>query len=120
MVAAAQLLGDLKPFFNAGFEATDYATAKAIFANEKGAMMVAGTADYTGYAQVNPKADLSFAAWPGPEAGKKATTTGFELLYTVSKFASLEKQERPRNSSTGSPPRMRSSWFPTRSPSRST
>lgn len=93
VVAAAQLLWDLKPYFNAGFEATDYATAKAIFANEKGAMMVAGTADYTGYAQVNPKADLSFAAWPGPEAGKKATTTGFELLYTVSKFASPEKQE---------------------------
>jgi raffinose/stachyose/melibiose transport system substrate-binding protein len=92
VVAAAQLLWDLKPYFNAGFEATDYATAKAIFANEKGAMMVAGTADYTGYAQVNPKADLSFAAWPGPEAGKKATTTGFELLYTVSKFASADKQ----------------------------
>jgi ABC-type glycerol-3-phosphate transport system substrate-binding protein len=93
VLAAAQLLWDLKPYFNAGFEATDYATAKAIFANEKGAMMVAGTADYTGYAQVNPKADLSFAAWPGPEAGKKATTTGFELLYTVSKFASPEKQD---------------------------
>ena len=93
VLAAAQLLFDLKPFFNAGFQATDYATAKAIFANEKGAMMVAGTADYTGYAQVNPKADLSFAAWPGPEAGKKATTTGFELLYTVSKFASPEKQD---------------------------
>lgn len=92
VVAAAQLLYDLKPYFNAGFEATDYATAKAIFANEKGAMMVAGTADYTGYAQVNPKADLSFAAWPGPAAGKKATTTGFELLYTVSKFTSADKQ----------------------------
>jgi len=92
VLAAAQLLFDLKPYFNAGFEATDYTTAKAIFASEKGAMMVAGTADYTGYAQVNPSADLSFAAWPGPVAGKKATTTGFELLYTVSKFASADKQ----------------------------
>ena len=85
--------GDLKPYYNAGFEATDYATAKAIFANKKGAMMVAGTADFTGYAQVNPKADLGFVAWPGPEAGMKATTTGFELLYTASKFASPEKQD---------------------------
>ncbi|HEY7033050.1 MAG TPA: extracellular solute-binding protein [Thermomicrobiales bacterium] len=92
LVAATQLLIDLMPFYNAGFEATDYTTAKAIFANEKGAMMVAGTADFTGYRQVNPNADLSFVAWPGPEAGKKATTTGFELLYTASKFASAEKQ----------------------------
>jgi raffinose/stachyose/melibiose transport system substrate-binding protein len=92
IVAAAQLLIDLMPFYNAGFQATDYATAKAIFANEQGAMMVAGTADYTGYRQVNPEADLSFVAWPGPEAGKKATTTGYELLYTVSKFADEAKQ----------------------------
>jgi raffinose/stachyose/melibiose transport system substrate-binding protein len=93
VVAVAQLLLDLVPFYNAGFEATDYATAKAIFANEQGAMMVAGTADFTGYKQVNPEADLSFIAWPGPQAGMTATTTGFELLYTVSKFASPEKQE---------------------------
>ena len=84
VVAAAQLLLDLQPFYNAGFQATDYTTAKAIFANGQGAMMVAGTADFTGYRQVNPEADLGFIAWPGPEAGKYATTTGFELLYTVS------------------------------------
>jgi raffinose/stachyose/melibiose transport system substrate-binding protein len=92
VLAAAQLLVDLKPYYNPGFEATDYTTAKAIFANGQGAMMVAGTADFTGYRQVNPDADLSFAAWPGPEAGKSATTTGFELLYTVSAFISEEKQ----------------------------
>jgi raffinose/stachyose/melibiose transport system substrate-binding protein len=86
-VTAAQLLLDLVPYYNAGFEATDYTTAKAIFANGQGAMMVAGTADYTGYREVNPDADLSFIAWPGPEAGKKATTTGFELLYTVSSLS---------------------------------
>ncbi len=93
VVAAAQLLIDLMPFYNAGFEATDYVTAKAIFAQERGAMMVAGTADFTGYREVNPEADLSFVAWPGPEAGKKATTTGIELLYTVSRFSSAEKQD---------------------------
>lgn len=93
VVAAAQMLLDLVPYYNAGFEATDYTTAKAIFAQGQGAMMVAGTADFTGYRQVNPDADLSFIAWPGPEAGKKATTTGFELLYTVSAFSEPEKQE---------------------------
>jgi ABC-type glycerol-3-phosphate transport system substrate-binding protein len=93
VVAAVQLLLDLVPYYNQGFEATDYTTAKAIFANGQGAMMVAGTADYTGYRQVNPEADLSFIAWPGPEAGKRATTTGFELLYTASSFSPPEKQE---------------------------
>lgn len=93
VVAATQLLLDLVPFYNAGFEATDYTTAKAIFANGQGAMMVAGTADFTGYKQVNPDADLSFVAWPGPEAGQTMTTTGFELLYTVSAFSDPEKQD---------------------------
>jgi raffinose/stachyose/melibiose transport system substrate-binding protein len=93
VVAAVQLLLDLVPYYNQGFEATDYTTAKAIFANGQGAMMVAGTADFTGYREVNPDADLSFIAWPGPEAGKRATTTGFELLYTASAFSPPEKQE---------------------------
>ncbi len=93
VVAAVQLLLDLMPYYNQGFEATDYTTAKAIFANGQGAMMVAGTADFTGYYQVNPEADLSFIAWPGPEAGKGATTTGFELLYTASALTTPEKQE---------------------------
>jgi len=90
---AAELLVELQPYYNEGFQATDYATAKAIFANGQGAMMVAGTADFTGYYQVNPEADLSFIAWPGPEEGKAATTTGFELLYTASAFTTPEKQE---------------------------
>lgn len=93
VVAAVQLLIDLMPYYNQGFAATDYTTAKAIFANGQGAMMVAGTADFTGYMQVNPEADLSFIAWPGPEAGLQATTTGFELLYTASSFSPPEKQE---------------------------
>ena len=93
VVAAVQLLLDLVPYYNKGFEATDYTTAKAIFANGRGAMMVAGTADFTGYKQVNPDADLSFVAWPGPKADMPATTTGFELLYTASSFSPPDKQE---------------------------
>ena len=56
-------------------------------------MQVAGTADFSGYREVNPEADLGFIAWPGPEDGKYATNTGMELLYTVSRFASPEAQE---------------------------
>lgn len=93
LVEAAQLLLDMQEFYQPGFQATDYTTAKAIFANGQGAMEVAGTADFTGFRQVNPEADLGFIAWPGPEAGTYATNTGMELLYTVSAFASPEKQE---------------------------
>ena len=82
-----------QPFYNAGFQATDYVTAKAIFANGQGAMEVAGTADFTGYREVNPEADLGFIAWPGPEAGKYSTNTGMELLYTVSRFAAPEANQ---------------------------
>jgi raffinose/stachyose/melibiose transport system substrate-binding protein len=93
LVEAAQLLLDLQPFYQSGFQATDYVTAKAIFANGQGAMEVAGTADFTGFRQVNPEADLGFMAWPGPEAGLYSTNTGMELLYTVSRFSPPEKQE---------------------------
>ena len=93
LVEAAQLLLDLQPFYQSGFQATDYVTAKAIFANGQGAIQVAGTADFSGYREVNPEADLGFMAWPGPEAGKYSTNTGMELLYTVSRFASPEAQE---------------------------
>ena len=93
VLAAAQLLIDLMPFYNAGFEATDYVAAKSLFAQGLGAMMVAGTADFTGFRVDNPDADLSFIAWPGPEAGRMVTTTGMELLYTVSAFSPADKQE---------------------------
>ena len=92
LLEGAQLLVDLQPYFNEGFEATDYVTSKALFAQGLGAMMVAGTADFTGFKEENPDADLGFAAWPGPEAGKYATNTGMELLYTVSSSSPEEKQ----------------------------
>lgn len=93
VLEAAIYFKSLQPYLNVGFEATDYVTAKALFAQGQSAMMVAGTADFTGFKEENPDADLSFIPWPGPEAGKHATNTGFELIYTVSKFSSPEKQE---------------------------
>lgn len=91
-VAGAQYLLSLQPFFQPGFEATDYVAGKAIFAQGLGAMMVAGTADFTGFKEENPDADLGFIAWPGPEAGKYSTNTGFELLYTAYNGADEAKQ----------------------------
>jgi raffinose/stachyose/melibiose transport system substrate-binding protein len=93
LLEAAQLLKDLQPYYNEGFEATDYVTAKALFAQGLGAMMVAGTADFTGFLQENPEADLGFVPWPGQAAGQHATNTGMELLYAVNNTSSPEKQE---------------------------
>ncbi len=76
-------------------------------------MMVAGTADFTGYRQVNPDADLGFIAWPGPEAGKYSTNDRVELLYTVSQLRRRGKQARRPSSSPGWPRPRRSSWSPT-------
>lgn len=92
VLTGVQYLLSLQQFFQPGFEATDYVAGKAIFAQGLGAMMVAGTADFTGFKEENPDADLGFIAWPGPEAGKYSTNTGFELLYTAYNGASEEKQ----------------------------
>lgn len=92
-LAGAEYLLSLQPFFQPGFEATDYVAGKAIFAQGLGAMMVAGTADFTGFKQENPDADLGFMPWPGPEAGKYSTNTGHELLYTAYKGAEQAKQD---------------------------
>ena len=97
LVAATQLLLDLQPYYKPGFEATDYVSGKAIFAQGLGAMMVAGTADFTGFKQENPDADLGFIAWPGPEAGKYSTNTGMELLYTAYTCADQAKQDAATN-----------------------
>ncbi|MBX3071051.1 MAG: extracellular solute-binding protein [Thermomicrobiales bacterium] len=93
LLEAAQLLKDLQPYYNEGFEATDYVTAKALFAQGLGAMMVAGTADFTGFKQENPDADLGFIPWPGKEVGLHSTNTGMELLYAVNNTMSAEKQD---------------------------
>src|SRR5215211_4361337 len=79
LLVAAQMMVDLQGFYNEGFAATDYVSAKALFAQGLSAMMVAGTADFTGFKEENPDADLDFIPWPGPEAGKYATNTGYEL-----------------------------------------
>jgi ABC-type glycerol-3-phosphate transport system substrate-binding protein len=92
-LTGADFLLELQQYFQPGFEATDYVAGKAIFAQGLGAMMVAGTADFTGFKQENPDADLGFMAWPGPEAGKYATNTGFELLYTAYNGAEQAKQD---------------------------
>ncbi len=93
LLEAAQFLLDLQPFYNEGFEATDYTTAKALFAQGLGAMIVAGTADFAGFRAENPEVDLSFVPWPGKEPGQHATNTGLAMIYAVNSTISPEKQD---------------------------
>lgn len=92
LIQAAQYLYDLRPYFNAGFEAVAYAEGKALFAQGKTAMIIGGSADYTGYKQVNPNVDVSVFGMPSPKGDLSVTVTGMELLYTVNSKTKVKDQ----------------------------
>ncbi len=83
VVKAAQLMIDLQEYYNKGFQAVSYAEGKALFAQGRAAMLIGGSADYTGYKQVNPKVDVGVFGFPSPSGNRHVTVTGMELLYTV-------------------------------------
>ncbi len=83
VVRAAQLMIDLQEYYNDGFQAVSYAEGKALFAQSRTAMLIGGSADYTGYKQVNPKVDVGVFGFPAPNGRSHVTVTGMELLYTV-------------------------------------
>jgi ABC-type glycerol-3-phosphate transport system substrate-binding protein len=83
VVRAAQLMIDLQEYYNDGFQAVSYAEGKALFAQGRTAMLIGGSADYTGYKQVNPKVDVGVFGFPAPNGRSHVTVTGMELLYTV-------------------------------------
>src|SRR5204863_8168399 len=47
------------------------------------AMIIGGSADYTGYKQVNPKVDVAVFGFPSPSGKSHITVTGIELSYAV-------------------------------------
>lgn len=83
VLKAAQLMIDLQEYYNKGFQAVSYAEGKALFAQGRAAMLIGGSADYTGYKQVNPKVDVGVFGFPSPSGNRHVTVTGMELLYTV-------------------------------------
>jgi raffinose/stachyose/melibiose transport system substrate-binding protein len=83
LLAAAQLIKDLQPYFNEGFEAQDYAEGKAAFAQERAAMIIGGSADFAGYQQANPNVDVGVFGFPSPDGNRAVTTSGMDLNYTV-------------------------------------
>jgi raffinose/stachyose/melibiose transport system substrate-binding protein len=83
LIPAAELMVDYEPYYNAGYQAVDYAEGKALFAQGETAMIIGGSADYTGYKQVNPNVDVAVFGFPSPNGKSHITVTGMELLYSV-------------------------------------
>jgi raffinose/stachyose/melibiose transport system substrate-binding protein len=92
VVKAAQLMIDMEKYYNNGYQAVAYAEGKALFAQGQTAMIIGGSADYTGYKQVNPKVDVGVFGFPSPKRGIHVTTTGMELLYTVNAKSSHQPE----------------------------
>src|SRR3954452_13399672 len=53
-------------------------------------MIIGGSADYTGYKQVNPKVDVGVFGFPAPNGKSHITATGVDLMYSVN--AKSDKQ----------------------------
>jgi raffinose/stachyose/melibiose transport system substrate-binding protein len=81
---AMELTRQMADYFQEGHLSTSYVEGKALFARERGAMIIGGSADYAGYREVNPKVDVSVIAFPAPASGGfPSTTSGMELVYGV-------------------------------------
>jgi raffinose/stachyose/melibiose transport system substrate-binding protein len=83
LVKAAQLMLDYEQYYNEGYQSVDYAEGKALFARGQTAMIIGGSADYTGYKQINPKIDVAVFGFPSPNGKQHITVTGMELMYSV-------------------------------------
>jgi raffinose/stachyose/melibiose transport system substrate-binding protein len=85
MVGVIQEMRDWVPFYQKNFLGTPYAEAKALFATGKIAMMDCGSADLSGYYEIDPDAQLGFFPWPAPSAdsGSQVTNTGMSVMYGI-------------------------------------
>ena len=96
LLQATQLLKDMTQYYQEGYLSTSYAEGKALFAREQGAMLIGGSADYSGYQEVNPDVNVGVVAFPSPQGvGAPATTSGMELVYAVN-----SKSEHPEEAAT--------------------
>lgn len=85
IVASLDYLVSLSDYFPEGYASIGYADGKASFARGDIAIALGGSADYSGYLQVNKDVKLDFAAFPPPSAseGFPVTVSGLELIYGV-------------------------------------
>ena len=79
---ATRYFQSLNPFFAPGFASTAYTVGKADFAEGKSVLFEGGSADYTGFKNINPDVDLGFFAFPHDAGmGMPTVNSGIDLLY---------------------------------------
>ena len=83
LLQAAAFFKDLYQFYQPGALGTAYTEGKALFALGRGAMMVAGSADYAGFTATNPKINVGVVPFPAPPAGKPSTNTGMQSIFAI-------------------------------------
>jgi raffinose/stachyose/melibiose transport system substrate-binding protein len=83
LLKAAGFLRDSYPYFQPGAIGTAYTEGKALFALGRGAMMVAGSADYAGFTETNPKVNFGVVPFPPPPGGKASTVTGMQGMFGI-------------------------------------
>ena len=83
LLEAAAFFKELYPFYQPGAIGTAYTEGKALFALGRGAMMVAGSADYAGFTAMNRKVNLGVVPFPAPPGGKPATNTGMQSIFAI-------------------------------------
>jgi raffinose/stachyose/melibiose transport system substrate-binding protein len=81
-LTATTYMLSLVPYFAPGWASTAYINGKADFAEGKSILFEGGSADYTGFKNINPAVDLGFFAFPHPDGGGVNTVnSGVDLLY---------------------------------------
>ncbi|HXW78926.1 MAG TPA: extracellular solute-binding protein [Acidimicrobiales bacterium] len=81
-LAAATYMLSLVPYFAPGWASTAYINGKADFAEGKNVLFEGGSADYTGFKNINPAVDLGFFAFPHPDGmGVTTVNSGIDFLY---------------------------------------
>jgi raffinose/stachyose/melibiose transport system substrate-binding protein len=81
-LTATNYLLSLVPYFAPGWASTAYVNGKADFAEGKSVLFEGGSADYTGFKNINPAVDLGFFAFPHPDGmGMNTVNSGIDFLY---------------------------------------
>jgi raffinose/stachyose/melibiose transport system substrate-binding protein len=92
-VSGLQEMRNWIPYYQPNYLGTVYAESKALFASKVAAMMDCGSADLSGFYQIDPNAKLGFFYWPVPDTSKKqVTNTGMNVIFSLN--AALEGAEK--------------------------
>lgn len=81
-LTATSYMQSLVPYFAPGWASTAYINGKADFAEGKSVLFEGGSADYTGFKNINPAVDLGFFAFPHPAGmGVSTVNSGIDYIY---------------------------------------